>query len=112
MIRNWKTRVFEVWSDSITYRAENSPDILGGVILSPKSEIITDGRIARKRDRFPDDPPHPYYCGIYERKKTLWVSSDSEELINKFKIDVQEAINASVMREDLEVTQQGYCSMS
>jgi hypothetical protein len=100
MIRNWKTRLFEVWADSVTYRGENEVKILGGVVLSSRSEVITDARISKRSDRFPGDPPHTYYCGVYEKGKTLWVASPSEEVINKFKVALQDAINDAVIRDD------------
>ncbi len=101
-VRNWKERLFEVWSASITYREFNTVSILGGITLTKKSEIITDTRIARKNDRFSGEPPHQFYCGIYEKRKTLWVSSSDAEVIEKFKIAVQEAINASVLQDSDE----------
>ena len=113
-VRNWKERVFEVWSASITYREFNTVSILGGVTLTKKSELITDARIARKRDRFSGDPPHKFYCGIYEKRKTLWVSSSDQEVIEKFKVAVQEAINASVLldSDEDEPPPNSICSVS
>ena len=102
-VRNWKTRWFEVWSDSLTYRAEDTTTVLGGVILTSKSEIIEDNIISKRKDRFKGDPPHEHYCGIYDSGKTLWVSSPSPELMSRFKREVQEAINASVARDPSEM---------
>lgn len=97
-VRNWKDRVFEVWSDSLTYRAQDTTEILGGVILTPQSEIITNNTIASRSDRFKGDPPHEFFCGIYQDGRTLWISCPAEDVLNKFKLEVQEAINASVAR--------------
>lgn len=103
LVRNWKDRWFEVWSDSITYREADRTEVLGGIVLSPRSEIISDSIISQRKDRFTGDPPHKYFCGIYNDKRTMWVSSPSEELMNKFKLDVQQAINESITRDPSEV---------
>lgn len=102
-VRNWKTRWFEVWSDSLTYRAEDTTVVLGGVILTSKSEIIEDSITSKRKDRFKGDPPHEYFCGIYDSGKTLWVSSPSADLLTRFKTAIQAAINASVARDPSEI---------
>ena len=104
LVRNWKTRWVEVWSDSLTYRAEGTTKVLGGVVLTRQSEIVTDGKISAQGDRFKGDPPHPFYCGVYDRGKTLWLSCPTEEMLTSFKVAIQDAINASATRDPDEMT--------
>jgi hypothetical protein len=99
IVRNWKSRCFEVWSDSVTYRQPDTTTVLGGIILTEQSEIVTDSSLSKRSDRFKGDPPHEFLCGIYDNGHTLWVSSPSEDILNKFKSAIQAAINASAARD-------------
>lgn len=88
-LKNWKIRYFEVWSNSLTYRAENSSIYKGEVKITPQTEIVNDTG--------ENEPPLPYSFGILNDNKVFRLCSDDFDLIEDMKRAIQDAINDSVM---------------
>lgn len=91
-IRNWKIRLFEVWSSSITYRIENESKYKGVIMIKPHSEILYNFTEINNKTT-----PLQFSLGLQSEGKTLWMCSDSEQQILDLKLALQDAINDSVM---------------
>jgi hypothetical protein len=92
ILKNWKLRYFEVWSNSITYRIENDRNYKGVVMIKPNSEILYN-----PKDYLRKEPPLPYCLGLASEGRILWICSENEQQINDLKLALQDAINDSVM---------------
>lgn len=91
-LKNWRSRYIEVWSNSLTYREENSPIYKGELSISPQTEIVVDFyRTAREK------PPLAYSFGIMNDGKVFRICSDDENAVEEMKRAIQDAINDSVM---------------
>ena len=91
IFKNWRIRYFEIWSNSLTYREENSPRYKGHLQITPTSEVVPDPGKPR--------PPYPYAFGILNNGKIFRICSDNEYLIEEMKRSVQDCINDAVMYE-------------
>lgn len=89
IFKNWKVRYFEIWSNSLTYREENSSHYKGHLQITPTTEIIAcSGK---------PDPPFPFYFGILNDGKVFRLCSDNEQLVEEMKRSIQECINDSIV---------------
>lgn len=89
LIKNWKLRYFEVWSNTLTYRVINSPVYKGEVRITPQTEIVNiNDEIV---------PPLPYTFGIMNDQKIFRLCSDDLDVVEEMKRAIQDAINDSVM---------------
>mmetsp|Transcript_12395 Transcript_12395/g.18791 ORF Transcript_12395/g.18791 Transcript_12395/m.18791 type:complete len:176 (+) Transcript_12395:134-661(+) len=92
ILKNWKVRYFEVWSNTLTYREENTPTYKGELTITPQTEIVSfEFRTPREQ------PPLKYAFGILNDGKVFRVCSDDAEQIEELKRALQDAINDSVM---------------
>lgn len=91
IFKNWKIRYIEVWSNSLTYREENSSNYKGHVPITPTTEIIT--LIGKPK------PPMPHSFGILNNGKIFRLCSDNEQLVEEMKRAIQDCINDAVMYE-------------
>lgn len=91
IFKNWRMRYFEIWSNSLTYRQEDSSDYKGHLQITPTTEIIPlTGKPI---------PPFPHAFGILSNGKIFRLCSDSEPLIEEMKRSIQDCINDAVMYE-------------
>jgi hypothetical protein len=96
ILKNWKSRYLEVWSNTLTYRPIHSPVYKGEVRIDSQTEIDETipggGGIG-----VAIDVPLPFSFGIRNQNQIFWICSDNEESIEGLKRALQEAINDSVM---------------
>lgn len=92
VFKNWKVRYIEIWSNSLTYREENSSTYKGHVQITPTTEIIT--LIGKPI------PPLPHTFGILNNGKIFRLCSDNEQLVEEMKRSIQDCINDAVMYQD------------
>lgn len=91
IFKNWRVRYFEIWSNSLTYRQENSSDYKGHLQISSSTEIIPyTGKPI---------PPFPHAFGILNNGKIFRLCSDNEPLVEEMKRSIQDCINDAVMYE-------------
>jgi hypothetical protein len=90
IIRNWKLRYFEVWSNSLTYRPIDSPTYKGEVKITPQTEIIH--QLSEEVEA-----PLPFSFGILNGMKVFRLCCEDEDVVEEMKRAIQDAINDSVM---------------
>jgi hypothetical protein len=98
LLKNWKSRYLEVWSNTLTYRPLNSPIYKGEVRIDSQTEIEMLGTTVTTTASPPvSEIPLPFVFGIRNQNQIFWICCESEELAEGLKRAVQEAIDESVM---------------
>lgn len=92
ILKNWKTRYIEVWSNTLTYREVNGTAYKGEVHITPQTEIVSDSYSTAR-----EVPPLPHSFGILNDNKVFRICSDDQHAIEEIKRAIQDAINDSVM---------------
>ena len=92
LLKNWKIRYMEVWSNTLTYREENSAIYKGELNITPQTEIVADTYTTKR-----ETPPLPYSFGIMNDGKVFRICSDDAQDVEEMKRAIQDAINDSVM---------------